>query len=535
MIGVVANERDLELADELFQLFKTPWQPARPSRRYRIVVATEPPAADLDADVVVLYGARKLEHDERYGVSATHVAGPVDVTCANARFPLYRGVARFDVDRASGLRYQGQAIEYHRRSGSRAVRRIGYDLFEEVRYLLSEGQPAAHALTPTLELHVDTLRRVLTECGVAFAEVLPRPAAYDFIACLTHDVDFYGIRRHRFDRTLAGFVARASIGTAVGLVRRRRVLADAVRNWTALVRLPFVLGGLASDFWRPFDDYARADGRRRSTFFLLPFKDRPGVSPDGSIDARRAAPYQASDIRTEAKEAEAQGAELAVHGIDAWRDGEAARSELHALGANGSRRVGVRMHWLYFDPTSPQHLETAGFGYDSTWGYNDAIGYRAGTSQVFQFLGTRLLELPMSIMDSALFYPARMNLGDDAAAAMCRQLIVNARRFGGTVVLNWHDRSLAPERLWGAFYRRLLDDIEQGNRVWFATAGQAVDWFRWRRTIRFDTAPNGENVVIEAPDRSGAAGVVRVYRRDTTGYRTEEIPFDGSEPITAHL
>jgi hypothetical protein len=118
---------------------------------------------------------------------------------------------------------------------------------------------------------------------------------------------------------------------------------------------------------------------------------------------------------------------------------------------------------------------------------------------------------------------------------MCRQLIVNARRFGGTVVLNWHDRSLAPERLWGAFYRRLLDDIEQNNRVWFATAGQAVDWFRWRRTIRFDAAPNGEDVVIEAPDRSGAAGVVRVYRRDATGYRTEEIPFDGSEPITARL
>jgi len=537
MIGVVASERDLEIAAELFQLFKTPWQPARPSRRYRVILATEQPTADLDANLIVLYSSRMLEHDAREGVSATPMAGPVDVAGAKTRFPLYRGLAHFDVEpSSSGLQCQGHAVEYHRQSGRCAVRRIGYDLFEEVRVLLSEGQPAEHALTPTLELHVEMLRRVLTECGVGFAEVLPRPASHDFIACLTHDVDFYGIRRHRFDRTLAGFVARASIGTAIGLVRGRRLLADAIRNWAALLRLPFVFAGLTADFWRPFHDYARADGHRQSTFFLLPFRGRPGVSPDGHIDARRSAPYQVSDIRQEAAEAEAHGAELAVHGIDAWRDGDSATAELGELASiDGARRVGVRMHWLYFDTTSPQHLETAGFAYDSTWGYNDAIGYRAGTSQVFQFLGTRLLELPMSIMDSALFYPGRMNLHDEAAAVMCRRVIAKAKRFGGTVVLNWHDRSLAPERLWGAFYRRLLGDIEQGNRVWFATAGQAVDWFRWRRSICFRAAPNCEGLVIEAPDRIESAGVVRVHRRDSTGYRTEDIPFDGSEPITTYF
>ena len=39
---------------------------------------------------------------------------------------------------------------------------------------------------------------------------------------------------------------------------------------------------------------------------------------------------------------------------------------------------------LFLLPESPRQLEAAGFDYDSTWGYNNAVGYRPGTSQVFR-------------------------------------------------------------------------------------------------------------------------------------------------------
>ena len=45
----------------------------------------------------------------------------------------------------------------------------------------------------------------------------------------------------------------------------------------ALLSLPLVFLGLVPDFWRPFDDYARVEEGTRSTFFLVPFKGRPGV------------------------------------------------------------------------------------------------------------------------------------------------------------------------------------------------------------------------------------------------------------------
>lgn len=539
MIGVAASERDLAIAEELFQLFKTPWMRAAPNRRYRVAVITDGSEDHVDADVLLVYGSEERECDRRRAIAVNQISGPVDVQGPEGRFPIYRRLARFEAGPLAGeLQCYGGPVEYQYSSSGGVVRRIGYDIFEEIRFLLSVGQPPQHALTPTLELHVEMLRRMLRECRVPFVEVLPRPNAHDFIACLTHDIDFYGIRRHRFDRTLAGFVARASVGSLIDFVRRRRPLHDVARNWMTLLRLPLIFLGLAPDVWRPFRDYATADGDRRSTFFLVPFSNRPGIAPDGSIDARRSVAYQMTDIGKEAIEAAARGAELAVHGIDAWRDSAAGRLEMTQLACYDSAgSMGVRMHWLYFDRESPTHIAAAGFTFDSTWGYNEAVGYRAGTSQVFQLNGTSLLELPMSIMDSALFYPSRMNLRQHDAAAVCLEVVTNAKRFGGTIVINWHDRSLAPERLWDNFYRRLLDDVECGNRVWFATAGEAVDWFRWRRCLRFTTAETCDCVVVEADGAApaGMAGVIRVSRPGSVGYQTEDIPFNGAAPIRVSL
>src|SRR5262249_4175443 len=149
--------------------------------------------------------------------------------------------------------------------------------------------------------------------------------------------------------------------------------------------------------WQPFEDYHSVDGRLPSTFFVIPFKGKAGSAPNNAVDATRAVAYQASEIRDEIMDAAARGSELAVHGIDAWRDADAGRSEIGELTrVTGQITAGVRMHWLYFAGDSPERLEEAGFDYDSTCGYNDAVGFRAGTSQVFQWPGTdRMMELPL--------------------------------------------------------------------------------------------------------------------------------------------
>ena len=97
-----------------------------------------------------------------------------------------------------------------------------------------------------------------------------------------------------------------------------------------------------------------------------------------------------ADIKDSIDILKAAGCEIGLHGIDAWCDGAKAREEMEQLQRFAqSERCGVRMHWLYFDQQSPAILDNAGADYDSTAGYNEAIGYRSGTAQAYKPAGIR--------------------------------------------------------------------------------------------------------------------------------------------------
>jgi hypothetical protein len=143
------------------------------------------------------------------------------------------------------------------------------------------------------------------------------------------------------------------------------------------------------------------------------------------------------------------------------------------------------MHWLYYSEQSPSILEKAGYSYDATLGFNDAVGFRNGTTQAFRPAGARtLLELPLNVQDTAMLFPRRMHLSEPEALSLCERVMAVVSRFGGALTINWHDRSLAPERNWNDLYAALLTRLRRAG-AWFATASQAVDWFRCRRSVRF--------------------------------------------------
>lgn len=534
MIGVITEQAYLEVAAEFFELFKTPWEPAVSGRRYQVVLATNGDVNRINADVVFIFDAKENSFDHLMEVRGTWLPGPVCIEWGRSTYPVYGGARVFESEIQNGVvNLQGRPAECRFQREGQVVRRIGYHLFEEVRHLLIEGQPATYALTPTLDIHIDFLRQLLMQSKVPFVEIPPAPRGYDCICCLTHDVDFFGIRRHLFDRTMAGFLYRATLGTMIDLIRGRRSLREACQNWLTVLSLPLVFLRILPDFWGPFEDYAKVEDRTSSTFFLVPFKGKAGVAPDGSLNNWRATPYGIQDVREDLKAALAGGSELSIHGIDAWRDTESGREELsQLLLLAGQQTAGVRMHWLYFNSDSPERLEKAGFDYDSTCGYNETVGYRAGTSQPFRPIGCSvLIELPMIIMDSALFSSGRMGLTSMEAMPLCGRLVEHAKRVGGVVVINWHERSLAPERLLGRFYAELLKEVRAGGRVWFAKAKETVEWFRWRRSIRFSRIGSSEKSVeirIAAAPMMDIGALVYIHRAGTSGVETQVMPIDGS-------
>jgi peptidoglycan/xylan/chitin deacetylase (PgdA/CDA1 family) len=265
--------------------------------------------------------------------------------------------------------------------------------------------------------------------------------------------------------------------------------------------------GLRPDFWRPLEQYAEVEKGLKSTFFFIPFKDRPGEFPDGRTDTYRAARYDVGRFQEPIRSLTRQGFEAGLHGIDSWRDSRKGREEIEVIRRiTGGNRIGVRMHWLAFSDATPKILEEAGVYYDSTLGYNEAVGYRSGTTQVFRLPGTSsVFELPLNVQDTAMFYTGRMNLSESRAMSMCGDLIEDMKTHGGFLTINWHDRSLSPERNWDAAYLALLGMLREGN-TWFATAGEAIGWYEKRRAVRF--GPHGASWgTPEAATGPGETGI----------------------------
>jgi len=288
--------------------------------------------------------------------------------------------------------------------------------------------------------------------------------------------------------------------------------------------LPFVQVGLLADFWLPFERYDKADRPWRSTFFIVPFRGRPGKAPAGGIAAGRGVPYGANEIAPQLRELAARGHEIALHGIDAWWDGQASREELGALRTACDADVtGVRMHWLFFDDASPGTLDLAGFDYDATVGYNDAVGFRAGTAQVFAPLDTEhLLELPLMIQDTSLLYPSRMHCREDEALAASQAIVDTVHETGGVATISWHERSLSPERLWDRVYHGVLAHLRARDAS-VRPAREVVAWFRTRRSVSLEgtqlSAESVARLAIPDPEVSADALRVRIHHplRDAAG------------------
>ena len=489
MIGVIADQSDAAVVEEFFQLFKTSWEWHQAGKRYEILLcAGECIVPAQAAERVVMYSGEPIALDTEHRSIVSSTRRGRMLSYKGYSLPVYGDCLTFR-DGKDILRDESERCSamYLHEAGDGSYARVGYDLFHEIRTLLTEGQPASNAAIPALELHIAVLRDLIASSGAKFEEVPPVPDGYKFIACLTHDVDHASMRRHGFDRTTLGFAYRALIGSVGRFLRGELRLPNLVGNWVAVAKLPLVQMGVAADPWAAFPRYSKLEEGEPSTFFLIPFKNCPGLIEHSPAPSIRAAAYGAADVAPQVRQLVSAGCEIGLHGINAWIREDSGRIEIAQIRRlTGSRNIGVRMHWLYFGEQSVRALEQAGADYDSTRGYNDAVGYRSGTTQVYRPLGaTHLLELPLHIMDTALFFPDRMNLSRHEAADRVQKIIAHAVQFGGVVTVNWHDRSIAPERRWDDFYADLVRELKNQG-AWFATAAQTVGWFRKRRAASFE-------------------------------------------------
>jgi hypothetical protein len=173
-----------------------------------------------------------------------------------------------------------------------------------------------------------------------------------------------------------------------------------------------------------------------------------------------------------------QGFELGVHpGYSTFGSKPALENEVALLRrALAVQKVGGRQHYLRWSPQTWLDWESCGLAYDSTVGFADLIGFRAGTAFPFRpwsFSENRelnLIEVPLIVMDCT---PVKyMGLSREEGLARIRNCIQRAAIVGGVFTLLWHNVPLLEPEYHG-WYESILDLLPPGQNLAFSQSLQS--------------------------------------------------------------
>ena len=303
------------------------------------------------------------------------------------------------------------------------------------------------------------------------------PNGKRYAALLSHDVD-----EVRFGslveaaRLLALTSGPRSYALRAGLTQAARGLAG--------------LGG-ADPYWN-FERWVAAEESRgfRSSFYFC----APSPARRHEYDARyrfgdrvdfEGARGTVSELLTRLA---GRGFDVGLHGSYlSHRDGDdLARQRAQIEGASGRPAAGTRQHFLRFDIARTWRAqEEAGFAYDSTLGYNEAVGFRAGIAAPFAPWDAgagrshRLLELPLTMMDGTLF--RALGLDRAQAAERVRQHLRAVAAAGGLAVLLWHPNGASERHFpgWWDAWEAALETLAASG-AWVATGQEMAQWWTKR-------------------------------------------------------
>ncbi len=165
--------------------------------------------------------------------------------------------------------------------------------------------------------------------------------------------------------------------------------------------------------------------------------------------------------------------DVGLHGSpEAAFDLNTLKKEIDALKELGFNPNGFRTHYLHFDyQQSFSILEQAEIAYDSTLGYWEHIGYRAGISFPFYPFNLkenrpfRVLEIPLIVMDTTLLSHKAMNINFVSAFYRLSRMIARAAKYQSHVSLLWHNTTydIVDYPFWGNLYWRMIKRAKKKN------------------------------------------------------------------------
>ena len=200
-----------------------------------------------------------------------------------------------------------------------------------------------------------------------------------------------------------------------------------------------------------------------------------------------------------------RGVEMGVHpGYSTFRSPARLADEVQRFRkAVHNSEIGGRQHYLRWSPETWADWEHCGLAYDSTVGFPDCVGFRAGTCvPYFPWLCkhdrmSAVFEIPLVVMDGTLV--DYMKLSPEQSVDVVRNLVRRCAVVGGVFTLLWHNVSLLPP--YKPFYPPILNILGGiKNYDWESDADEVLQFHRAGLVQR--AGPECDVSIYRTPDLS---------------------------------
>jgi len=331
---------------------------------------------------------------------------------------------------------------------------------------------------PPVQEYARLLAERLRQWTPGFAPAPTWPGGKRYAVALTHDVDEPEAPRGLWDMILGRFSTDPGERDA------------ALAAWWDERRRP--------DFWRrrwttptrraewDFDAFLECERRAglRSALYFAPVRRGVSRDPDVTYDLGK------GRYRRLLAQLVRDGWEIGMHASYRTVENRPApkfQRDMLSAAAGGATIQGVRHHYLRLDAFDPMRglnaHRRAGLDYDSSIGFNDLPGFRAGLCLPYRLPGRGpgdLIELPMTLADMHL---PRADI--ETSVAITLSHLRDVRRWGGLAVLNWHVGNWRTAAGWREAYRAACAFLAADADVWVAPPREIAAWWR---AGRWDTA-----------------------------------------------
>ncbi len=236
----------------------------------------------------------------------------------------------------------------------------------------------------------------------------------------------------------------------------------------------------------------------KSTFFFCASNMYSGY---GSIYD---VPYNINwgEVKNSIKQVKESGFETGLHAsYCSYESPERIREEKEILqDISGCEVKGVRHHYWHMGENPFRTLEyhsRAGLLYDSSFAFNEHIGFRLSFASCFYPLKTtgnsyiNLIEIPAMCMDGNFFYNENTSPGD--AENEIIRYIESLKSVDGVGVIDWHtDAAVGGNKKYSKAadtYKNILDILGNDNEIWVRNLEETYNHFK----------PVTDNIIKEIP------------------------------------